>query len=272
MKTHMQVVTLALCAAWAVAEESRPVAEPQDWLPAAPNPADLAGREDITAARSAIKKVIFLQTARLKHERHRLTAENAKESAKLSAESEAPAEFTRMMQLQTERPLNSRDGYEHARRLEQILQAYGVDALQIRLFIEGNRCTLAELRALAEWLPYADVFDLVQDATLPDDAELYAQMDTLQAIYRSMEEIYRSVETKEQADAAADALLPQLAEYKKTLPLRLLLQRLDVDRFLPYQQRVGKIAKLLITQKKRLNEVAFYGSRKLEVLDALLSA
>lgn len=227
--------------------------------------------EERRAAAVSIKRVMLRRCVRMCAERHRYTRENAAESAALARELHAPEALVHLLQLEAGGTLSGRKQYDCRQLLEKVQQAYGVDALGIRLFVEGLRYPQEELYRVVEALPLETVFNLLP-AGAPEQEELLRQCATLADTYAQMVEVYSGVNSREQADAAAARLIPLLHAHDETLPLRMRILNVSPD-MLPakYADLLQPKSELLKEQRRRLRETAYYGSPLLAALDYLLS-
>lgn len=241
----------------------------------APQPAETPAapaRHEASAARAseAVKRVMAARMIRLKEERRRLTPENSAACAELAERLNAPAELVQLLRREAAAPLSGRALHDHNAALTRVVQESGVDALQIRLFVEGLECSAAEQRALIEWLPLKAVFNLI-DFREPDTDELDAGVQRLAAMYDKLTLRYAAVTNRAQADAAAQELLGLLEEADALSLVVLLVQedrsarlRVQADRYIaPARSRLS-------VQRRRLRESAYFGSSRLAALDYLM--
>ena len=274
MRARAIILLLAALPVLAQEQSAAPAAAAEAaWLPPVPTVDEVLQlpEAESKAARAAIKQVLLDRTLRLKAERRRLTPENSAECAAAAEKLHAPEAFTRLMQIEAREQLSGRALYEHQHRLEQCVRTYGVDALQIRLFVECLPFTEAELRELVDWLPKDALFNLTLKATLTNE-ELETSIATIADIYTRMAEVYAQVNNREQADAAAQELLPLLLRVDTIAPARLVLQqRADEQLLQLYESKITPLMQRLAPQRARLHNAAFYGSRHLAALDYLLS-
>ena len=242
-------------------------------LPEPPTPEQVQQMppQERTAAATAIKRVMFRRFLRLREERHRLTQENTAETAALAEQLKAPAVFCTLLKLEAAAPLSGRDLYDYRQILNKTLAAYGVDALQIRLFVEDISCPPARLQAIVDTLPVEAVFNLLPRQQI-DDRELESQIVLLVNTYARLVQLYKDIANREQADAAALELHGLLQEYSATAPLRMLLTERRNPRMQAIYEEVGLAARRALNQERtRLQECAYYGSYALAVLDYLLN-
>lgn len=279
MKYIAAIVALAVFSA--AAQETTPQppavasAAPQDsWLPSLPSREDLQKLppQELSASRSAIKRVMLHYLIRLKSERHRRTLQNAAECAALAEQLHAPECFVRMLKIEAEAPLAGRDLYDYQLAFDHLLDAYGVDALSLRLFVEGMHYPAEAMRQVADTVPMADVFNLLTPEQFAESS-LEACMPVLAELYAQLLDIYKGIDSREKAAAATDRLMQQLPAYGATAALRYQIARA------PEQSRLGVLYSslaldagiALAAQRKRVAEAGFYGSSLLAALDYLLN-
>lgn len=226
---------------------------------------------ELHSARAAVKQVMVQRTLRQKEDGARLTLQNAADCLALALRLQAPAPFVEMLRLEAGGQLRGRDLHDYRQAFTDLVMAYGIDALAIRLCTEGLPYSVADLRSVLDWLPLEHVFNLVPGVELSEQV-MNAQFSTLAELYRSRAEVYAGVSNREQADAAAEALLDQLSSYESTASVRLLLTKQQDTNLLDYfRELVRREAPALPEHRRRLQEVDYYGSRKLALLDYLLN-
>lgn len=241
-------------------------------LPALPTRAEVLAlpAEAQIAARESVKMVMLHRTLRRKDDAARLTAANAAACLELAKKLHAPEPLTRMLELEASGRLSGRELHDYRTAFNRLVAAYGVDAVQMRLYAESQNYPTPDILKVLESMPLQGAFNLVPQVTM-DDATVEAQMTTLGRVYARVAEVYAGVQSRAQADAAAEALFPLLAEYDTTSPLRLLLMRTKDPLRLPAFARVVHPAIApLVEQRRRLLETDYYGSHRLSTLDFLL--
>ena len=226
--------------------------------------------EQQLAAREAVKRVVFARLVRQKEDARRLTRENSAACVALARQLNAPQALVELLQMEAEQQLSGRLLYDHRLAFNNLVRAYGVDALQIRLFTEGMHVSDKDLREICDWLPKEHLFNLVPETPVPTE-ELLVQLSLLGEIYAQIDHLYKGVTDKEQADAAAQSLLDSLQSFDATAPVRKVL----IDRKVPrvtavFQQLLLPIMQQLSEQRTRLQQADFFGSRHLAALDYLL--
>lgn len=250
----------AIAAGQEPASEPTPPAEQVQQLPEA----------ERLAAREAVKKVMLYRTLKLKEDASRLTAKNMADSVERAVELKAPEAFIRLLRREASESMSGRERYELRLALSKLVAAYGVDTLQMRLFMEGLPYPPREIGEALEWLPLENVFNLVPQGDLPIDT-LEFQLVELADTYRRMADIYKDVSNTEQAEAAADQLLELLPGYDATSPARLQVLEKQNERLEAlYQRLVMPMAEQMLRQRFKLREAGYFDSRRLAVIDYLL--
>lgn len=259
----MKLPALILCVTLAAAEEKQPT-------PALVEQTPQLSSEEQAATREAVKQVMLARTMRLKEEDARLTAENMTEGLALAEKLHAPQPFVRLLQSEASGALTASKRHELRRELQSTVAAYGVDVLQMRLFVEWMPFPAKEVRATLEWLPKADLFNLVAKETRLDVLE--EQLTVLCGVVHRMNEVYECVTNREQADAAAEKLTELLHEFESTAPVRMaLLDASSRQLEASHRRIVGAEADRLAELRRRLRETGYFNSPRLAALDYLLS-
>lgn len=266
-------IILALAALPALGQEpsAAPAKAEESWLPRVPSEEEVQQlpAEERSAARAAIKQVLLERNLRLREDRRRLTRENSAESAASAEKLKAPEPFVRLLQLEAAESLSGRKFHDQQHALEEVVRAYGVDSLAIRLFVECMPLSAAELRAVVEWLPCESLFNLfpLEDSNLE---QTQARLRTLGEMYVRMAEVYEKVTNHEQAEAAADELCALLSSADAVAPVHLLRESEDpLLRSLTGRLVVPALRRLQ-PQRQRLRNAGFFGSGRLAALDYLL--
>lgn len=266
MKLSVLIALLAAVGGICAGQEPR--------LPAVPTREEVLALpvEEQESAREAVKRVLLHRTLRQKDDAARLTTANAAECLELAQRLHAPEALVHMLELEAGDCLSGRLLHDYREAFNALVAAYGVDMLQMRLYSENQAYTTAEMRRVFEWLPLKHVFNLVPTREL-DAAAIETQFMTLGKVFSRMAEVYAGVSNREQADAAAEALLPLLADYDRTSPVRLLFMvEGESPRLVrPFALYVQSVAVALVEQRRRLVETGYYGSRRLATLDYLLN-
>lgn len=243
----------------------------QPAVAATPDLVSALPEQERLAAREAIKQVMMQRTIRLKDDRRRLTRANAEASAAQAEQLHAPEALVNLLKKEAAL-LSGEPGslYECRQTLSKVVAAYGVDELQIRLFVEGLDFSGKEMREVVDWLPLQYAFNLVNvDPEL--DSELEGQLTALVDLYAQVAETYRGVADKEQADAAAQALLSLMEIHDTVAPLRYKMQSGGSTRLhMLYERLVIPVLQEISPIRMRLIEAGYYGSRHLAALDYLI--
>lgn len=270
MKSAAWIIFAAAVAGRHLLLAADPAAEEQSSLPRVPSEEEVQQQPEPQrlAARQSVKQVMLRRIIRLKAERRRLTPENSAACVALAAQLHAPAELVELLRLETAGPLGGRDLYEHSQALSKLVHAYGVDDLQIRLFVEGLNFTPQEWADIAEWLPTESVFNMVSRRSVTNE-ELEFQFTLLADLYSRLAAEYEEITNREQADAAAERLLGLLHSYDAVMPARLVLSgaRGEAPSASATDSLLQPVIRQLVKQRQRLREADFFGSRRLAALD-----
>ncbi len=259
-------------ALWAVP----PYAELQEaGLPLPPTAAELA---PLSAARRmqeqrALKAVWLERLIRAREERSRVSRENLARAAQLAGEWGAPAAFVEMLRLQASGSLPYRQRHLLESAQECLLRAYGVDAREMRFFVEGSRLSAEHLRDVVAWLPLPALFNLraAEGEEAASAAELQACGRELIAVRTQWLSALRGVSDQASADAAAEALLPALARYQLAMGTLLRANGSPAAAGLSfYAQQLEWLKASCDRERSRMLEHSWYGSHRLQVLDYLL--
>ncbi len=230
---------------------------------------EVEAAEQEQRARCALKRVHLLRMFFLVQAHHLNTPEHDAECLALARRLQAPAAYIKLLEVEAAGPLSGRDHYEHNEAVNQVMIAYGVDALAARLLAERLCCNEQQARELTEWLPMDFVFNVVPRSQLsPQDVS--DQLAAMRELFERMQQEYSKAVDRESADAAANDLLQVLSWLPKSAPLRLIIGRRRSVDFPGYSQIVLPAEQKLNEQRKRLIEADFYGSKKLNAMDQLL--
>ncbi len=243
-------------------------------LPLPPTPAEVAALpvSQRLHEQLALKKVWLQRLIRAREERNRVSRENMAQSALLAHKLGTPAAFADMLSLQASGKLSPRARHLVDDALQSTLAAYGVDARELRYFVEACDLSPEQLRDVVAWLPLPTLFNSmpavgssVTSARLSSDfaAELAARQEVTVA--------FRSIHDRASADAAAAALLPALACHMSALPTLLAAsnaQRVTV--LAPYARYASPVESEWMHERERVQGHVFYGSHRLQALDYFL--
>ncbi len=264
----------AALAAWlacspAVAQEGAgPSAQPEPEPEGAALPVELRAQQQL-----ALKTVWLERLIRAREERHRVTRENLSHCTVLALRLGAPAEFVNMLRRQAAGNLPARERHALESALQDLLAAYGVDARELRFFVEGSHLSAAQLRDVAGWLPLEGMFNIVDPAAEAPSSEedVAAHYCELLAALRDVAVAWRGVVDLASANAAADALRPVLLRHQVALrPLLLAPPDMRAAAIAPYAADAAPVNEACNRERDRLQEHAWYGSHRLQLLDDLL--
>ena len=267
MKRFITIALLLACGVGAGEQPAPPT------LPPVPTAEELLAlpAEELLAARESVKKVMLHRALRQKDDAARITLENVAECLALARRLHAPEPFIRMLELEAADSFSGRALHEYRDAFNRLVAAYGVDAVQMRLYTENQSYSTAEMRRVLESIPLRGAFNLVPRVHLDVDA-VEAQLTMLGRVYACMAEVYAGVNSREEAEAAADALLPLLEDYDSTATVRMILMASGEPEQNPLFARLAlPAAKRCMEQRRRLMETDYYGSRRLSTLDFLLN-
>ncbi len=262
-----------LLALWGVS----PYAELQDaQLPLPPSPADVAAlsARQRLQEETAIKTVWMERLIRAREQRNRITPENIARVAGLAQAMGAPDAFTEALRRQVAGDVSAVERHLLELALQWVLESYGVNAREMRFFVEGCGLTPAQLREVVAWLPLAALFRLPAAkgqgrAALASSqgAEYVASLVAL----RDSTQVLRSVSDRETADAAAEALLPILLcslSARESLMAAPPHEREELEA--PYAPFARPVNEAAARERSRLEKQRWFGSPRLQALDYLL--
>ncbi len=242
-------------------------------LPRPPTPAEVAEVPAETRLRqqSALKAVWLERLIRARGERHRVSRENAA-AAVLQAQSlGAPAAFVAMLRRQAVGNLSPRERHVLDSSQLALLSAYGVDAREMRFFVEGSTLSVEQLRDVVAWLPLEALFNAFPaEEAITAEAASRAYGEFL-AVRRELAAALQPVSDLASADAAAASLLPALQRYHAAL--RVLLQTPPAVRaaaLAPHAREEAAVNAAADSALSRLRENGWFGSYRLETLVELL--
>ncbi|MBR5894967.1 MAG: hypothetical protein IKZ13_05435 [Akkermansia sp.] len=219
---------------------------------------------------TAIKKVLLEQMVRAKEEQHRVTSENYAACAQRAFELKAPAAFALYMQLEAEGQLAPRARYAVREALRCMYEAYRVDSLGLRYFVEGSHLATDELREAADWLPLAGLFNLTKMSELTPQ-KMEADYAALIQLTSELCDVYTGISNREQAEAAVEKLLPLLVRFEATVGTRKLA---TPEQLAALEKRFSAPFKwlfpALVGQHNRVREANYYDVLRLRVVDYFL--
>ena len=259
--------------AWqaALAEQS-PYAELMDaGVPLPPTRADVAKLPavEFVHRQTALKQVLLTRNVRSYAEHKRVSDANLLASARLADELGAPPQLAVYLRLLAADTLSSRQRYWVREALDCLIEAYLVDALRMRYFVEFSALSEAQLEDLLSWLPLQATFNLVP--VTQDEATVVADYQLLRGVYAQLLAAYQSAQDKESADAAAETALQPFILHETTTYTRPFAPQELKDRLAPLYGRLLTAPALALQQeRKRLRENDYFGSLRLRLLDLLL--
>ncbi len=243
-------------------------------LPLPPSPAEVAA---LSAPRrmqvQAVLKSIWLERLiRAREERNRVTRENLAACARMAAQLGAPEVFTDSFRRLSAGDLPARERYLLGDSQQRVLEAYGVDARELRYFVEASGLSPEQLREVVAWLPLPGLFDVAPGAQVLSPREVGEHYVALLAVRRDLAAVWKGVHDRESADAAAEALLPVLLRHLSAMrPLMAVPMEARAPELLaPYMRFAAPVNAACARERARLQEVGFYGSARLQALDYLL--
>ncbi len=260
----------ALLALWGV----EPYAEIQAaGLPLPPSPAEVAALPAAERLRhqAALKQVLLRRMARALGEHSRVTRENHAEAAALAKKLGAPGVFEALLRSQTA-GLPLRDRYLAEQAESCLLAAYGVDARELRFFVEGCGLSAQQLKELASWLPLPTLFNLLppQQVGLVSTAQRHQDYLAEVWVRRDLAAIAKEIHDRKSADTAADAMLPALLRHVSALPGLLSGPPPPASVLTLYGLHARAAYEQWVLERTRLVEQKFFGSPRLQALDYLL--
>ncbi len=226
-------------------------------------PAETRLREQV-----ALKKLWLERLIRAREERNRVTRENLAQSLLLAQKLEAPAPMVEILRRLVSGSLPYRDRHALETARQELFTAYGVDAREMRFFVEGSGLSAEQLRDVVAWLPLPALFNLAPAAAqepAPDLGQCYRQL--LSAL-RELAAVWQGVSDSESARAAADALLPVLERHLSALyPL---LSATDAQRdaaTAPHEAEAVEVNRACNRARVHMLENDWFGSYHLRALD-----
>ncbi len=245
-------------------------------VPLPPAPAEVEARSFLTRLQeqSALKAVWLERLIRAREERNRVSRENLSRCAMLARRLGAPAVFAEMLRRQAAGALPNRERYLLERAQQEFLSAYGVDARELRFFVEGCGLSPAQLREVAAWLPLPALFNELPAAAGEELSSRSLAMNyvELMAARRDLAAVWRSATDAASAEAAAEASLPLLA---RCLSAMRVLQSVPDEVPLssavaPYAGIAALVDEAYARERDRLRRNAWFGSPRLQVLEYFL--
>ena len=222
--------------------------------------------------REAIKYALTCRVSAAKAARNRISPELNQTVADLARHRGAPALFCQYLDLMAGQTLSRRQEYELRQAFNYlVLETYGVDMLQIRVFSESLQLPQKEHLSYMMSLPVAFMFD-PEPKQPPTREELMPDIRTMTTVLRQCNEILSKVTSRATADAAAEQLKTLLPMWSTTLRTRAHARTLAVQ-FQPHEnlslQLLDSTTSTLLKTRRRLHEKHWFGSVRLQAMDEL---
>lgn len=244
-------------------------------LPPTSTQMEVIPRQQFIARAVAMKKVLYHGMARTRANRWRETDSNLAAMAR-EAESlaEAPPEFVALLKIRASGNLPRTRAYTLRKAQEHLLQMYAVDELQMRLLLDYADADEKTADELLQHLPLHAVFNMVPQAP-PSRTQITADLQLYADILHTATGLLEKVQDKESARTALPGLRRLLLLHDTTLATRAqLLQGLirpDSAEMEAAASALSRAEKQLRTQRVRLTEKNWFGSKELQALDYLLN-
>lgn len=248
-----------------LAEQGAPLPPAEEELAALP-PAEYARMQ------AAVKETLLLRWVLVRESGHRATAETEAQSAGLARAAEAPEMLADILQRFADGAMPRAEAYAWNESLEQLLRAWHVDNLAVRLLAESESIPAEQVSELAAFLPLTDAFN-TQSLRPPTEGEVLADLTEMQRCYAAMAEVYATVQDAESAEAAARTARP-LVQCLLTTARTLLWLKQTRTEFSPLclarLKEANAAYAAMSEQRKRLMEINYGESLRLRALDALV--
>ncbi len=221
----------------------------------------------------ALKAAWLERLIRAREQRNRITPENLAAASLKAQRLGAPAPFVDSLRRQSEQGLSPTERHLQERFQQEMMNAYRVDAREMRFFVEGCGLNPAQLREVADWLPLPALFNSVglSAGERVSAARLGADYVAYLAVCRDVAPILRSVNDRASADAAADAMLPLLLQFLTTRDS--LLGAPEAFRrsvLAPYARFAAPVEEARRREQLRVMQQSWYGSSRLQAVNCLL--
>lgn len=232
-------------------------------------------RQLFLARAGAMKKVLYHGMARTRANRWRETDSNLAAMAKeAEALADSPPEFVALLKIRAAGNLPRTRAYTLRKAQEHLLQMYAVDELQMRLLLDYANADEKTADELLQHLPLHAVFNMVPQAP-PSRTQITADLRLYADILHTATGLLEKVQDEESARAALPGLNRLLLLHDTTLATRAqLLQGLirpDSAEMEAAAAELSRAEKQLRTQRMRLTEKNWFGSKELQALDYLLN-
>ncbi len=293
MSPRLPLLLLAVLPLWGAAQGVSAAAASVDKLPDMGQPGALArlaaaaqGTPEIPSAaqsaalppqefarqQSALKRVWLHRMACANAEQGRVSEQAEAECAGVAREWEAPEAMAEILQELAEGTAGGSHRHALQESLEQLLENYRIDTLQIFYAVRYGNLSPEEAESLADMLPLPEVFN--RTGEIGQNTVVMAAVARTQArLLRDAAALLKGVNDAESADAALRALMPLLAESGTTLALRVAAAEgkvpesaLTVPAMAEYEQALH----LLREQQRRLEAADWHGCNKLKTVLFLL--
>lgn len=220
---------------------------------------------------AAMKRVLLLRELQCKADAYYTTPGNYMAAAALAAKLEAPPAFVALLQAGTgveNMSVAQQDALLQG--IERLCVLYAVDSMGIRLYAESELATPEELADFTATLPLGGVFNLV-DVQGRTTEQFAADLAEVAALYREMLQLYASITTPEQAQAAIPQMEALVARFGVVYTgLMLAPQQVQQKLGPQYAEKILPQLPLLKEQRARVREAAFYGNAYWRVLDSFI--
>lgn len=293
MSPRLPLLLLAVLPLWGAAQGVSAAAASVDKLPDMGQPGALSrlaaaaqGTPEIPSAaqsaalppqefarqQSALKRVWLHRMACANAEQGRVSEQAEAECAGVAREWEAPEAMAEILQELAEGTAGGSHRHALQESLEQLLENYRIDALQIFYAVRYGNLSPEEAESLADMLPLPEVFNRSGEIG-QNTVVMAADARTQARLLRDAAALLKGVNDAESADAALRALMPLLAESGTTLALRVAAAEgkvpesaLTVPAMAEYEQALH----LLREQQRRLEAADWHGCNKLKTVLFLL--
>lgn len=224
---------------------------------------------------AAVKETLLLRWCLIRAAHHRSDARIEEQCAGLARAAEAPEPLADIFQRFADGTLTSVEAHAWNAATEQLMEAYRVDALAVRLLAEQLDIPAEQVADavadLSGYLPWADAFNALP-LQPPSAAEMLADCRCMERDYAELACLYAGVQDKESAEHAAEAGLPALRRLLTTARTLFALQQ-AATQLTPEQSDALKRANAayaeLNAERSRLRQHAYFGSLRLHALDVL---
>lgn len=242
-------------------------------LPLPPTEAEIEALspELFLAQSSAIKRVVLLQQLQFVADGYRMTDGNRLATAFLAIKLKAPEAFNRILAIMAANELSTRQHRALNRVYDRYLEAYKVDMLAIRLFVESDLAAPELISDMSATIPYESIFNLVDPNKLTV-SRCSEDLQEMTVLYSEITHLYSGITNAEQAAAAETRLYELVRRFAKVYPnLALAPQDLRDRLSAAYAFKLQPLIPALREQRRRLHDENFYGNARLKVLDYFIN-